>query len=126
MKVIRSAQVPAEPVGGMLFPHGEVTRQPIVGASDSPELNFTLLNFAAGAKNAFHIHSADQVLVVTAGSGIVATEHAEHCIAVGDVVLIPAGEVHWHAGAADAAISFLSITPQGTATQVTAIKVAVG
>jgi quercetin dioxygenase-like cupin family protein len=41
------------------------------------------------------------VLVVTSGSGMVANEHEQREINVGDVVHIKAGERHWHGAKAD-------------------------
>ena len=46
--------------------------------------------------NVFHVHDVDQVLYVTAGEGIIATETEEITIRPGDFVVIPAGEKHWH------------------------------
>ena len=119
MKVVRIDDVTAEAVAGALFPGGGVTRRSLVSARDSAQLSFTLLSFAAGAGNAFHTHSQDQVLVVTAGTGIVATEHGTREITAADIVLIPAGENHWHAGSGESPVSFISVTPPGTTTHVT-------
>ena len=52
-----------------------------------------------------HIHSSDQVLFVTAGKGIIATEARQEVISVGDVVHIPAEEKHWHGATADSSFS---------------------
>jgi quercetin dioxygenase-like cupin family protein len=49
-------------------------------------------------------------LVVTGGSGIVATEHEEHEITVGDVVHIKSGEKHWHGAKKDTTLSHITIT----------------
>ncbi|CAI8032938.1 hypothetical protein GBAR_LOCUS18584 [Geodia barretti] len=66
----------------------------------SANFNFSLVNFYAGAKNKFHSHTSDQILFVTKGEGIVASEAEEVGISTGDTAFIPAGEKHWH-GAAD-------------------------
>jgi quercetin dioxygenase-like cupin family protein len=47
---------------------------------------------------------------VTAGNGIVATEHDEREITGGDVVHIKAGERHWHGARADTTMSHITIT----------------
>jgi quercetin dioxygenase-like cupin family protein len=47
-----------------------------------------------------HTHSSDQVLFVTEGTGIIATETTQQEITVGDVVHIPAEEKHWHGATA--------------------------
>lgn len=118
MKVVRADEVARDPVAGPLFPVGSVTRQSVISSSDSRQLGFTLLSFGPGARNALHRHSHDQVLLVTAGTGIAGTPHKERVIAPGDVVLFPAGELHWHAGHGDLPVAFLSVTPQGTTTTV--------
>jgi hypothetical protein len=48
-------------------------------------------------------HSCDQILVVTSGSGMAATEHEQHEINVGDVVHVKAGEapLAWRQGQYD-------------------------
>ena len=119
MKVVRIDPAPQEAVGGALFPTGGVTRQSLIAGPDSQQLSFTLLSFAAGAANAFHTHTHDQVLVVTSGTGVVATVQERREVTVGDVVLFPAGENHWHAASADAGVAFVSVTPKGTTTAVT-------
>ena len=120
MKIVRIDPAQQAPFEGALFPNGGVARQPLVAAQDQSQLSLTLLNFAAGARNAFHTHSHDQVIVVTAGNGLVATEFEVCEVSVGDVVLFDAGEVHWHAACAACAVSFISVTPSGTTTTVTA------
>ena len=49
-------------------------------------------------------------MVVTLGSGIVATETEQQEINVGDVVHIKAGENHWHGAKADSYMSHITIT----------------
>ena len=65
----------------------------------SNNFKFGIVNFSAGARKKMHIHSSDQVLFVTAGKGIIATEADQEVIGVGDVVHIPAEEKHWHGNA---------------------------
>ncbi len=119
MKIVTQQPAAQAAVGGALFPAGGVVRQSMIGAADSAQLSFTLLHFDAGATNAFHTHTHDQVIVVVAGTVTVATEHERREVGPGDVVLFQAGETHWHAGSAHGAAAFLSVTPQGTTTQVT-------
>lgn len=118
MKITRIDAAAQEPFESTLFPSGGVARQSIVTAQDSAHLNLTLLAFDAGATNAFHTHSQDQVIVVASGKGLVATETEVREIGIGDVVLFAAGEKHWHAACAACGVSFFSITPKGTTTSV--------
>jgi quercetin dioxygenase-like cupin family protein len=57
----------------------------------------------------FHIHSGDQILIVTEGKGIVATDAEEREVTVGDVILISAGEKHWHGATKDSAFSHITV-----------------
>ena len=118
MKITRIDPALQEPFEGALFPTGGVARQSVVTAQDSSQLSLTLLSFAAGAANALHTHSQDQVIVVASGTGMVATENEVHEVNAGDAVLFPAGEKHWHAACAACGVSFFSITPKGTTTTV--------
>jgi len=76
-------------------------------ASDQVALYQLRLGFHTGleTRNKMHIHSSDQVLFVTAGKGIIATEARQEVISVGDVVHIPAEEKHWHGATADSSFS---------------------
>jgi quercetin dioxygenase-like cupin family protein len=76
-----------------------------------------VVNFRVGATTGWHVHDCDQILVVTAGKGIVASETEEREIAVGDVVHIKAGERHWHGARADSPMSHITVTAAGGKSQ---------
>jgi quercetin dioxygenase-like cupin family protein len=59
------------------------------------------VNFSQGCTTGRHTRDRDQVPIVTAGSGIGATEHQRREINVGDVAHIKAGERHRHGAEAD-------------------------
>lgn len=120
MKIARIDTALQEPWVNPLFPSGGVARQKLVGVDDSPHLSFTLLNFSAGAPNAFHFHTHDQVIVVASGKGIVRTEKQseQHEVDVGHYILFSAGERHWHSACPACAVTFISVTPTGTTTTV--------
>ena len=113
-----SRTYPATPQGG-LPPNsifiGEVEAQTVVdeGARD---LRLTEVTFKDGARNRLHVHSTDQILVVTEGRGIVATRDEERAIGVGDVAFIPAGEPHWHGATPGGAMTHWAMTGQGSTT----------
>ncbi len=119
MQVIRNGQNPEEDRSDApIFYGGKVTGQVIVGGGMSKNYNFNQVSFAAGAKNHFHTHTSDQILYVTGGTGIIATESEEVEISAGDTALIPAGEKHWH-GATDASdFSHISLTTPDSQTEV--------
>lgn len=70
------------------------TQSPV--GEEARDLRLTEVTFKDGARNRLHSHTTDQILIVTAGLGIVATEREEREIGPGDVAFIPAGERHWH------------------------------
>src|SRR5262249_35155307 len=67
-------------------------------------------------RNKMHTHSSDQVLFVTAGKGIIATETEQQIIVPGDVVHIPSEEKHWHGATPDSAFSHIALTAKGSTT----------
>ncbi len=93
---------------------GEVYRTPAVGDDETHQLHLGVVRFAAGARNVLHTHSYDQVLYVTEGEGIVATEQHENVVKAGDVAVIPAGERHWHGATAQTGMTHLAIGTPGT------------
>ncbi len=69
------------------------------------------VRFTPGARSAWHRHALGQTLYVTEGVGIVQPRGEEAVeIRAGDIVEIPAGEVHWHGAAARHYMCHLSIT----------------
>ena len=95
MKVIRNDEVAKQDAtDAPLFFGGKVFRQPLVSDGASKYFSFNMVGFAAGARNKFHTHTSDQILYVTKGTGIVATESEEATVNEGDTILIPAGEPH--------------------------------
>jgi len=87
---------------------GEHEYQNAVGG-ESSQFRMSELTFRDGSRTKMHIHDSEQVVLVTAGEGIVATATDEQRIGVGDVALIPAGEPHWHGAPAGGAITQWSI-----------------
>src|SRR6266853_3972125 len=115
MQIIKPAAVPAQPATSPLFT-GEVSRQPILTPEMNQHFNLGIVNFPAGVRNKMHTHSSDQVLFVTEGTGIIATETTQQEITVGDVVHIPAEEKHWHGATAHSHFSHIALTAKGSTT----------
>ena len=115
MRVVRTAEVPEQPADSPLF-MGKVTRQALVPAETAKNFNCGMVNFSRGSRNKFHAHSEDQVLVITSGIGIVATEDDEREVGVGDIIHIPAGEKHWHGARKESYMSHISIVANGSQT----------
>jgi quercetin dioxygenase-like cupin family protein len=116
VKVLKPDTIPAEPANSPLFTGGPVTRQTLLTPEMSDDFNLAVVNFSAGARNKMHIHSSDQVLFVTAGKGIIATESRQEVISPGDVVHISAEEKHWHGATPDSAFSHIALTAKGSTT----------
>ena len=91
-----------------------VRDQTIIETGDSENYNCSVVNFSQGCTTGWHTHTCDQILVVTSGSGMVATEGGmPQEINVGDVVHIKAGERHWHGAKKDSTMGHITITAVG-------------
>ena len=121
MKVIKIDEIPIEPFYGptpTMTTGGPITAQPIVTRQMGKNYLISMVNFSKGARNKFHRHTCDQVLIVTAGTGIVTTEQGEVIVGVGDIIHIPVGEKHWHGATKDSEFSHLYIlSPDNETTQ---------
>ena len=111
MNVISIKDVPENPLITPLFTGDDVTVQPLI--PEGGDYNMSIVNFGKGIRNKFHIHECDQILIVMAGTGIVATEHEQRVVGVGDVILFPKGEKHWHGATEDSEFSHIFITRTG-------------
>ena len=111
MKVMRvdHLQVMPDPLG--LF-FGKVERQNLV-AKGTAGLVVAMVKFAPGAGNRMHAHTGEQILVVTEGEGVVATEQEEQIVTAGTIVYIPANELHSHGATKESAFAHLSIQTPG-------------
>ncbi len=107
------------PMTGGLMTGTQVWRQAILNPDDSTNFNFAIVAFDAGSRDKFHKHSGDQILIVTEGTGIVANDTESLTVTEGDVIVIPAGENHWH-GAPDAtSMAHITVTVKGSETEQT-------
>jgi 4-carboxymuconolactone decarboxylase len=117
MKVIKANTVPKVPRTAPLFT-GPVSMQSFVGPDLSKRFMITEVHFENSVRNKFHKHTIEQVLIVTAGKGIVASEKEEITVTPGDIVFIPAEEIHWHGAAPGFAFSHLYVmSPDSKTTQ---------
>jgi quercetin dioxygenase-like cupin family protein len=117
LKIIKVGKIKKEPHSGKLFT-GPVTMQPIIGKELNGDLIIAQVNFGPGVRNKFHSHSSEQILIVTKGKGIVATEKEQKTVVVGDIIFIPPGEKHWHGAAEGYKFSHLYImSPDSKMTQ---------
>ena len=69
-----------------------------------------MVDFAPGARTAWHTHPVGQLLIVTEGKGWVQEDgRPAREIKSGDVVWIEAGVKHWHGAASNTCMSHLAI-----------------
>ena len=94
MRVLRVTKAGRERSDNPIFV-GDVDYQTAVG-EDSRDLRLSEVHFKRGAVNKPHVHSTDQILVVTEGEGLLASDEESHEISAGDVAFIPANTKHWH------------------------------
>ncbi len=89
---------------------GSVRVDPLFKAP-APARGFgALVTFEPGARTAWHTHPLGQILIVTAGCGLVQSAGGPaRKIRPGDVVWCPPGEKHWHGATATTAMSHIAI-----------------
>jgi 4-carboxymuconolactone decarboxylase len=116
MKVVTLKDVPTEAVSTPLFTGGDVNRQTPFLPDDFTTLTFGVVSFGAGARNKFHKHTSDQILIITEGTGVVATTAEERTVSAGDVILIPANEEHWHGAPGATSMAHITIQAKGSTT----------
>lgn len=92
---------------------GRVLTQGLITDADAPSQRVTAVTFEDGARNRWHSHTTEQVLVVTHGKGTIATSEGEATIEPGGVVLVPAGARHWHGAQTGQSMTHLSILLPG-------------
>ena len=113
MWIKRTSKAQRERDSGAIF-KGEVLRQGVVGGDMSKELYLGEITFKDGAANKWHVHSCDQILIVSEGEGIVADEREERQVSAGDVAFIPANTNHWHGARPGKDMKHWSILAGGT------------
>ncbi len=110
MKVVRTTDSTETRATAPIF-DGTVHARMLIDAATSPNVTVNLVRFSDGARTRPHTHTADQILYITEGHGIVAAEGVENAVTGGDVVHVPAGTVHWHGAAAAHDMAHLAILP---------------
>ena len=120
MRVLKMNDLPerpmdtATPIAGWTGGAVSRTRQTVIGDGQSDNFRCNVVNFRVGATIGWHVHDCDQILVVTSGRGIAATESEEREITNGDIVHIKAGERHWHGATANSPMSHITVTTVGS------------
>lgn len=115
MHVIRGSSAQPRRADRPIFT-GDVHSHTYVDETLGDHLRLTLVKFSAGGRTKWHRHAFEQGLMIVEGHGIVATEEQEYEVGPGDIVIVPAGEKHWHGGTETTAMAHISITTPGETT----------
>jgi quercetin dioxygenase-like cupin family protein len=90
---------------------GHARRDPIYTASAPSRLAVGTVTFAPGARTVWHTHPVGQLLVITAGCGLVGTWNGEvRQVKAGDTVWFEPGEKHWHGAGPNTGMTHIAIT----------------
>ena len=89
---------------------GSVETQRMVTKELSDHLLIGNVVFSPGARTKRHTHESDQVIVVTGGRGILATDEEENEVTRWRRgTRPPVGEIHWHGATKDSSFSQISV-----------------
>ncbi len=112
MQIIRSGDVEAPLRSHHMFTghaFGQVLWEP---PKKEGGVRVNLVMFEPRARTWWHRHEAGQVIYVTAGQGIISHEESgTSIINPGDIIVVPAGEWHWHGAAPNTFLLHLTINP---------------
>ena len=87
---------------------GTVHLDPVLTAGD---VMINTVIFTPGARTYWHSHPGGQLLIVTAGRGIVAARSGEvHLVQVGDFIWTEPGEEHWHGACRDSLMTHTAVS----------------
>lgn len=96
MDIKRAAEMPELRQTGEAFESQVHKRKGVTESFNDYEVSLNEVIFAPGERTRPHRHTIRQLLYVTGGSGIVATEDEETLVLEGDPISIPSQESHWH------------------------------
>ena len=112
MEIKRSGSQPSAKGQAEYFT-GTVRIDPLFQANEPARAVGASVTFEPGARTAWHTHPLGQILIVTAGSGLLQSWGGPiREIWPGDVVTIPPGEKHWHGAKATTAMTHIAIQEQ--------------
>jgi quercetin dioxygenase-like cupin family protein len=109
MEIRRSGSQPSSKGLEQYFT-GAVRIDPLFDAPEPARVRVASVTFEPDARTAWHTHPLGQILIVTAGGGLI-----QRCggpieeIRPGDVVWIPPGEKHWHGATPTTAMTHIAI-----------------
>jgi quercetin dioxygenase-like cupin family protein len=109
MQIQRSGSQPSAK-GPADFFTGSVRIDPLIPTTAPARLGGAAVTFEPGARSAWHTHPLGQMLIVTAGCGLVQSEGGPVVkIRPGDIVWCPPGEKHWHGATSKTAMTHFAL-----------------
>ena len=112
MDIKRSGSQPSTKGSAEYFT-GTVRIDPLFQANDPARAVGASVTFEPGSRTVWHTHPLGQILIVTAGCGLVQRwDVPAEEIRPGDVVWIPPGEKHWHGATSTTAMTHIAIQEQ--------------
>jgi 4-carboxymuconolactone decarboxylase len=89
---------------------GHAQVEQLFAARGASRLTGGVVIFQPGARSAWHTHPLGQILVITAGTGLVQQWGGPiRSMKTGDVVWIPAGVKHWHGASHSSSVTQMAI-----------------
>jgi len=89
----------------------ETVRQSLQWVLDTGKVVINTVIFTPGARTYWHSHPGGQLLIVTAGRGVVANRSGDvHIVGIGDVVWTEPGEEHWHGACGDTLMTHTAVS----------------
>jgi quercetin dioxygenase-like cupin family protein len=112
VEIRRSGSQPST-IGPAEYFTGSVHIDPLFEAKDPARVVAASVTFEPGAHTAWHRHPLGQVLIVTAGCGLIQVgDGPVEEICPGDVIWTPPGERHWHGATPTTAMTHIAIQEQ--------------
>lgn len=112
MQVARLDESAQSPAQAEIF-EGEVAFADVLAPLGASVLGGYLVTFRDGGRTVWHTHEADQILLITAGTGVVEDETQRREVTAGDIVVVPGGERHWHGSEPGGEMTHLSLMTPG-------------
>src|ERR1051325_920300 len=89
---------------------GNVRIDPLIATSAPARMSGAIVTFEPGARTAWHVHPLGQMLIVTAGCGLVQSLGGPVMkIRPGDMVWCPPGEKHWHGATSTTGMTHIAL-----------------
>ena len=112
VEIRRSGSQPST-IGPAEYFTGSVRIDPLFEAKDPARVVAASVTFEPGAHTAWHSHPLGQILIVTAGCGLIQVgDGPVEEICPGDVIWTPPGERHWHGATSTTAMTHIAIQEQ--------------